>query len=68
MLIVKICKQYSHLLERGKTYNGTEFAAIIQKSVNRTIKTLQKSPLFFQRSQRGIIIDSEYFTPYPNPI
>jgi hypothetical protein len=61
MLILKICKQYSHLLERGKTYTGKEFAAIIQTSTKKTVKTLQNSPLFFQASEKGIILDSIIF-------
>jgi len=57
MLVYKICKQYSHLLEMGKTYTGTQFAAIVQQATKRAVKTLQSSNLTFQRSERGIIID-----------
>jgi hypothetical protein len=46
----------------GKTYAATEFAAIIQETTNRALKTLQNSPLFFRRSENGgIILDSIYF-------
>jgi hypothetical protein len=61
MKIYKICKQYSHLLEMGKTYTGAEFAAIIQASANKTVSFLQTSALFFQRSEGGIILDNSYF-------
>jgi len=56
-MLIRICKQYSHLLEFGKKYSGTQFAAIVQETVNRNIKTLQRSRLTFQRSENGIIID-----------
>jgi hypothetical protein len=62
MLIHKICRNYSHLLEMGKTYAAAEFSAVIQETTNRALKTLQNSPLFFRRSENGgIILDSIYF-------
>ena len=61
MLIHKICKQYSHLLEIGITYTGAQFGAIVQETAKRSVKTLQKSPLYFQRTERGIKLDSVYF-------
>jgi len=56
-MLIKICKQYSHLLEFGKKYTGTQFAAIVQEATKRAIKTLKNSPLMFERSVNGIIID-----------
>jgi len=62
MLIYKICKNYSHLLEMGKTYTAAEFAAVIETTTNKALKTLQSSPLFFRRSENGgIKLDNIYF-------
>jgi cation diffusion facilitator CzcD-associated flavoprotein CzcO len=58
MLVYKICKQYSHLLEIGRTYTGAQFAAIIQEAAKKTVTYLQTSPLTFQRFERGIILDN----------
>jgi len=62
MLIYKICKNYSHLLEMGKTYTAAEFAAVIQENANRVFNALQNSPLYFRRSENGgIKLDNIYF-------
>jgi hypothetical protein len=62
MLIYKICKNYSHFLEMGKTYAAAEFAAVIQENVNRAFIALNNSPLFFRRTENGgIKIDNIYF-------
>ncbi len=54
MLVYKICKRYSHLLEFGKSYTSTEFAAIIQAASEKDIKRLQRTKILFERSENGI--------------
>ena len=54
MLVYEICKQYSHLLEFGKTYTGTEFATKIQTASKKDIKYLQNSTILFERTENGI--------------
>jgi len=58
MLVYKICKQYSHLLDYGKTYTGIEFASLIQAANSKYVKYLQNSKILFERTEKGIILDA----------
>jgi hypothetical protein len=59
MLVHKICKQYSHLLELGKTYTGREFAAMIQKANKKYIEHLENTKTLFERTENGISLNSQ---------
>ena len=59
MIILEVCTKYRHLLEVGKTYTGTEFAAIVKSICRKSAKVLKNSPILFTRYQeKGIELKS----------
>ncbi|MDL2312446.1 hypothetical protein LJC68_06175 [Bacteroidales bacterium OttesenSCG-928-B11] len=56
-MIHKICKQYSRLLEFGRSYTAAEFSKIILPHNQDFANIINSTKLTFTRSLKGIIIE-----------